>query len=1662
MPKDEGKTSLVSATAEMVDMRTSITSGATPSSARPNAELDAALKHVAVLAAGKGLEQLGEVSELLEAALAKTEDERYKAKRTANVLAAAAANGDVALAAAAALQPLPFPTYAQLETNVQADTPQNKRLAAVQTGIALLKKGAQMQEEEAAADAAAAAEPGAGAVSSEYEARGRDRWRLVHAGASILHALLRRRQKRVLNLLALSAKDGIVALFGEVLEMGALDVLAAHCWRKPRDAADGTPPPAAAMGPSPAQLTVDGCLRELARNAKCRAALKQRAWHDVGFLLAIVRCPVYERWAEREKMGTANTEMVPQHWAIAQLRKRLELAEHSGEDDIAFGMHALREIYEGLHLCLRHRELHIEAVDIIGAHCVRQLNLGIAEVLELVHEAEFLKKLRKLQRFHKPLQKLAQLHMPVLSIQEIGYIFGEISDLAQRGKRLVDLCQRYNELRTADSAGAKQHSHCAASGDAASCAEQRISDYDALCNELIFNYIPEFMQGMAGYFHDLCDTAEEEDPDAAAGVAGAAGNPKRQYNVTIRGLNEAVKRRNFFLYLRHRYSERKGGHGGALRYRLTLWELLVMPAVYFPLLRQLCDKIEEQCRFPAIPEAKMAHLHDIFMHYDHNGNGHLEKAEVWEIMTQQQAQDAQLHESLRSLGLHPHPVNSRQREAFERNFAMVDIDKSGQIDFKEFLFIVAPHLIDDAHDRLVVAVTAQKQAESLRSMGGHGGMADDMERVAQSVGGTRMNVDVSVNAVATAVDTHFTQDEAAADAWQAEHGATGSARTVGHKQHMSMGQMATSAGTSVKSMLKGTKVEIGAAVDALAPNSKEALKGVLGHINAKVQSEWELAYKTAQTFEFECSTAGEFSGGRRQPLSWVYTKVYKKDQVGIDFHGHWVYRFRPAESRLALWLEDTWAPLGGLAASCLFLLTLPCVWRSPYMLQQLWYQHDAAKLHRLMQGQNDKVGFHVQGSNEAKTTRDNTEGEREFVEGRGAEDEARVATESSTVESARRSSSAAAERRLSEASRTMENQARAGNMRGSSGHHETGWKTIVHTSFERAATDVLGLFGYKALANIFDSQFVGVVGSAFFCLAPFLFTFAVLSRDIGAEGQMDAVSSKGIGLVLGVFVGCGFLLIERALARLWQSRSRTEMNKTDVNTCIATWWERQSEEQRDGARGCAARLQDRLYAWLAGKTTCEVGWRPVWANWMEVLGSCTEFVQLASFSFVASIPWPHHRWMRNSFDWAVLDLTSYLEQGNGGKGGEGGGSSSGGEVTFRVLVALLCIWIAVQLYFEVVVVGKGIALQDRRKDKEDEEAAAKRKAKEAAREAKKQQEAEDRSIAARTAFGAAFGLNVVTDAGGCAVARGISTLQRHVSKNRKKARSLTELFAAYVLPVTTGFFYMSVMVSIFSVFDCTGYGNSCNMLVGGGEKLVVCSSATPRELAAAGFGALLPPNATVAGAAPGVFPVRDDTCAPYGCYAPKAQQCFAGNHIIYTLSALVGFGLYFPSATLTPFQVYFIDPRRDIRYPPLYIMANQLLKCALSACATLLTDFWYAGIGASIVVNFLAAYINGARTPSNIMVMNHWKCTYFLMAGYSAICAVFAKKVDPDGAFFALVAGWVLLPLASFRLWHHSTNFGKNRSFHDHQTYDDHHSASSFLIGHSVHHTKHKKHMSEN
>jgi hypothetical protein len=117
------------------------------------------------------------------------------------------------------------------------------------------------------------------------------------------------------------------------------------------------------------------------------------------------------------------------------------------------------------------------------------------------------------------------------------------------------------------------------------------------------------------------------------------------------------------------------------------------------------------------------------------------------------------------------------------------------------------------------------------------------------------------------------------------------------------------------------------------------------------------------------------------------------------------------------------------------------------------------------------------------------------------------------------------------------------------------------------------------------------------------------------------------------------------------------------------------------------------------------------------------------------------------------------------------------------------------------------------------------------------------------------------------------------------------------------------------------------------------------------------------------------------------------SHSTAVFLGLLLFGMYFPSATLTPFQVYFVDPDKDFRYAPLYVMQLQFFKCLLCALGTLFTQQWYFYLSFSILLNGWLSLLNWRWGTCNIPWMNHWKAVYFLMAAWSGVCALVARVI---------------------------------------------------------------------
>jgi hypothetical protein len=128
-----------------------------------------------------------------------------------------------------------------------------------------------------------------------------------------------------------------------------------------------------------------------------------------------------------------------------------------------------------------------------------------------------------------------------------------------------------------------------------------------------------------------------------------------------------------------------------------------------------------------------------------------------------------------------------------------------------------------------------------------------------------------------------------------------------------------------------------------------------------------------------------------------------------------------------------------------------------------------------------------------------------------------------------------------------------------------------------------------------------------------------------------------------------------------------------------------------------------------------------------------------------------------------------------------------------------------------------------------------------------------------------------------------------IFKKRKEQKStwvgiFKRNFLYYVMPVFTSFGYLIVLNGLFTLLACEGYYKS-----------------SPSVL-------LLDPTV----------------------------ECWQGSHLNRSLVAMITFGAYFPFATVTPFQVYFVSPRKQIFTAPYYVITVQLLKCLLAIFGVLL------------------------------------------------------------------------------------------------------------------------------
>lgn len=92
-----------------------------------------------------------------------------------------------------------------------------------------------------------------------------------------------------------------------------------------------------------------------------------------------------------------------------------------------------------------------------------------------------------------------------------------------------------------------------------------------------------------------------------------------------------------------------------------------------------------------------------------------------------------------------------------------------------------------------------------------------------------------------------------------------------------------------------------------------------------------------------------------------------------------------------------------------------------------------------------------------------------------------------------------------------------------------------------------------------------------------------------------------------------------------------------------------------------------------------------------------------------------------------------------------------------------------------------------------------------------------------------------------------------------------------------------------------------------------------------------------------------------------AVVCWEGRHKWEALLGFVGFGIYFPTATCTPFQVLFPIDDLDIQFTPLFIMFVQMVKFLLLATSTFFsnTPILYLPLGVILNLILVAALNQG-------------------------------------------------------------------------------------------------------
>jgi hypothetical protein len=192
--------------------------------------------------------------------------------------------------------------------------------------------------------------------------------------------------------------------------------------------------------------------------------------------------------------------------------------------------------------------------------------------------------------------------------------------------------------------------------------------------EVLYSTLPLALYDFSKYMSFLSARREEAGSTPKAGNADVESTKYAKYD-TAHVLEKAVRKQNFWEFLRYKYEKneappRKGGPKVMDQYyRMDLWELMQSPVVFFPIFLAIFDIICRQHQDLITPDDK-AKLKKIFDEMDADGSKHLDIDEVRKFL-----QD-----------------NLDTGDQVEKMFTLVDLNKTGTIDFQEFTFLMSPEM----------------------------------------------------------------------------------------------------------------------------------------------------------------------------------------------------------------------------------------------------------------------------------------------------------------------------------------------------------------------------------------------------------------------------------------------------------------------------------------------------------------------------------------------------------------------------------------------------------------------------------------------------------------------------------------------------------------------------------------------------------------------------------------------------------------------------------------------------------------------------------------------------------------------------------------------------------------------------------------------------------